>query len=451
MPRRLGTLMLWATCATGYAASVTTFDMGSSPNPVGSGARAMGQGNAFIAVADDATAASWNPGGLSQLERPELSLAVEAIARRETIGSDLYANLETRNTLSLGDLNYASAVLPVFWRKNMVLSLNYLKLYRFDKRTEFPHRPRFHPGDDILRPDGQVSSERDGGFSVLAPAFGIDVTPRLALGITLNLWSHALTGSSRYAQESVWSGVVTEDFDRDGDLSNGASTRLHHALKDDFEVTDGCSVVLGGMYRINKPWTLGVVLKPPFTLELDHARREVVSTEKVKGDLELATPGDTIKESEAELHFPWIIGAGVAWRPSDPLTVSTDVTWSQWSEHTYSENGKETNPVSIQDVSREELDDTYTVRLGAEYLIIRERYTVPLRCGLGYDPSPAVDGVDDYYTVSVGTGLQFRRFMFDLAYEYKWGRDVNGDILRGYDTSEDTRRHRVLASLIVYF
>ncbi len=31
----------------------------SSPNPVGSGARALGMGGAFIAVADDATAASW--------------------------------------------------------------------------------------------------------------------------------------------------------------------------------------------------------------------------------------------------------------------------------------------------------------------------------------------------------------------------------------------------------
>ena len=39
----------------------------SSPNPVGSGARALGMGGAFIAIADDATAASWNPGGLIQL------------------------------------------------------------------------------------------------------------------------------------------------------------------------------------------------------------------------------------------------------------------------------------------------------------------------------------------------------------------------------------------------
>ena len=41
----------------------------SPPSPVGSGARAAGIGSAFVAVADDATAASWNPAGLVQLER----------------------------------------------------------------------------------------------------------------------------------------------------------------------------------------------------------------------------------------------------------------------------------------------------------------------------------------------------------------------------------------------
>lgn len=43
---------------------------------IGSGARALGMGGAFIAIADDATAASWNPGGLGQLETPEFSLGM---------------------------------------------------------------------------------------------------------------------------------------------------------------------------------------------------------------------------------------------------------------------------------------------------------------------------------------------------------------------------------------
>ena len=55
----------------------------SSPNPVGSGARALGMGGAFIAVADDATAASWNPGGLIQLETPEVSIVGAGFYRSE--------------------------------------------------------------------------------------------------------------------------------------------------------------------------------------------------------------------------------------------------------------------------------------------------------------------------------------------------------------------------------
>src|SRR5438105_9553671 len=51
-----------------------SLNFATSPSPVGSGARAVGKGTAFIGVADDATAASHNPGGLVQLERPEVSI-----------------------------------------------------------------------------------------------------------------------------------------------------------------------------------------------------------------------------------------------------------------------------------------------------------------------------------------------------------------------------------------
>ena len=50
------------------AAQVDLDNIGAAPLPSGSGARALGQGNAFTAVADDATAASWNPAGLIQLD-----------------------------------------------------------------------------------------------------------------------------------------------------------------------------------------------------------------------------------------------------------------------------------------------------------------------------------------------------------------------------------------------
>ena len=48
--------------------------IGVSLNRAGSGARAAGMADAFIAVSDDGTAASWNPAGLAQLRQPEFSL-----------------------------------------------------------------------------------------------------------------------------------------------------------------------------------------------------------------------------------------------------------------------------------------------------------------------------------------------------------------------------------------
>jgi len=66
-----------------FGQALQRVEIPSSPNPVGSGARALGMGGAFIAVADDATAASWNPGGLIQLEKPEISVVGAFVYRNE--------------------------------------------------------------------------------------------------------------------------------------------------------------------------------------------------------------------------------------------------------------------------------------------------------------------------------------------------------------------------------
>ena len=76
-------------------AQVEPFSVSSPPNPVGSGARAMGMGGAFVAVADDATAASWNPAGLIQLQTPEMS-AVFSLERRAERRYALYLPFHLR-------------------------------------------------------------------------------------------------------------------------------------------------------------------------------------------------------------------------------------------------------------------------------------------------------------------------------------------------------------------
>ena len=85
-------------------------------------------------------------------------------------------------------------------------------------------------------------------------------------------------------------------------------------------------------------------------------------------------------------------------------------------------------------------------------LIIKENYVFPVRWGLGYDPAPAVNDVDDFYTLSLGTGIQaYNRVSFDIAYEFRWGNNVNADILRGISGTQDIYLHRLLTSMIYHF
>src|SRR5262245_55550482 len=85
------TMLLWALLATSAVAEDLPFgislppslNFATSPSPVGSGARAVGKGTAFIAVADDATAASHNPGALIQLQQPEFAIVGSYFVRSE--------------------------------------------------------------------------------------------------------------------------------------------------------------------------------------------------------------------------------------------------------------------------------------------------------------------------------------------------------------------------------
>ena len=94
----------------------------SSPNPVGSGARAIGMGGAFIGIADDATAASWNPAGLIQLDKPELSIVGDYNYRKEEFSSSSRPEIDNTGKIDDIELNYFSVAYPFYFYRNMVIS-----------------------------------------------------------------------------------------------------------------------------------------------------------------------------------------------------------------------------------------------------------------------------------------------------------------------------------------
>jgi hypothetical protein len=100
----------------------------SSANPVGSGARAMGMGGAFISIADDATATSWNPSGLVQLDRKESSFVHVLGHRIERDRFLVQPVTSARQSVNCSDLNY-------YFLKPPLIAVDPNRFYRSGERN----------------------------------------------------------------------------------------------------------------------------------------------------------------------------------------------------------------------------------------------------------------------------------------------------------------------------
>jgi hypothetical protein len=78
-------------------------------------------------------------------------------------------------------------------------------------------------------------------------------------------------------------------------------------------------------------------------------------------------------------------------------------------------------------------------------------YVVPFRCGAFYDPAPTDGKPDDFYGLSLGSGLAKDKFVLDFAYQYRFGNNVGEYILESFDFSQDVKEHTLYISVIYYF
>jgi hypothetical protein len=151
----------------------------------GSGARAFGMGGAFLARADDATAASWNPAGLSYLRVPEVSLAGNRTLYSKETETDLGVD---RDRFAGQTPDFAALTWPV-----RIRGLSGAIQASFQRAVPF--------GGSLTtvrqRTDGreavQSTGEASGGFDVLTFGTGWRVTRTLRTGVTVNRWFNGYT------------------------------------------------------------------------------------------------------------------------------------------------------------------------------------------------------------------------------------------------------------------
>lgn len=414
----------------------------SSVNPVGSGARALGMGGAFIAVADDATAASWNPGGLIQLETPEVSVVGAFFYRSEDNTFGLNPEASGAQNIDQTKLNYFSMAYPfAFLKRNMIVSVNYQNLYDFSRSWDF----QFNSVSDQISIYRNVDFEQSGDLCALGLAYAVQITPTISLGMTFNFWEDGIT-------DNGWK--KTTDEKGTGTVNFGPGNTLDFSytyFKEDAYAFSGFNMNLGFLWAIPPNWTIGAVVKTPFSAEVDFETE--IRTSMTFPDFPTMNDENLIRQSDHQkLDMPISYGMGVAYRFSDSVTLSFDVYRTQWDDFILKDSkGNKTNPITGMDAGTSSLDPTHQIRIGAEYLHIGNKYIFPIRTGVFYDPAPAADQVDDYYGISVGSGIVYKRFVFDAAYQFRFGRDVGQSNLEHLDFSQDINEHTFYSSVIVHF
>ncbi len=335
-------------------------------NITGAGARAAGMGGAFIGVADDATAITWNPGGLTQLYRPEVSLVARYIAENYKYESTFFLN--TVDNQGHFVVNFASAAYP-FMNGRLVVAIAYQKQLDWYSGWE-----------------SDENESATGGANTIIPGLAFRVLPVLSIGFSTNIW-----------------------------MGNSDKETYDHYYEDYVERTisfSGFNMAFGLMVDFNNlqnpiPLKLGMMIRTPFDLGVE-----------VDADYEYSTD----LHYENTVDMPIMMGFGVSLRLGENLTLSSDYEIRAYGE---SKIHYELGGTSNLSDSKENLNQ---IRVGAEYLVVTDFAVIPLRAGFKTIPTLLSNGEGPDYSweytdqtkgtgFSVGTGLIFERVAIDATFD----------------------------------
>lgn len=397
----------------------------STPNPVGSGARAVAWGNAFIAIADDATAASWNPGGLTQLLTPEASFALAYHNRMERVD---FSGLPTRSTSRSNNstsINYASLVYPFHLGDlNMVGSINYQRLYEFDRRLKYTTRSPLAGTARMVR---SSSFEQIGGLTTLSPAFAVQIIPQWSLGVAVNFWGLDHDGGDGWDQQ--WQ---VKRIEIDPAFYNLVTSQNLSEIKESYRLS-GINYVIGTHIKLQN-LTIGAVYKTAFDANVKYKWEMATSNSDFVNPAGSSRNGPLRRKEDETLHWPESYGLGMAYRVSDRFTFSGDAYTTRWSEYRLrKKDGAELNLLAGDGSNN--IRDTWQFHVGAEYLWIQPKYVFALRGGGFYDPEPIQDQVQSFYGAAIGGGIVYQNLVLDAALQYRWGGDLPGEKSQGAASS----------------
>jgi long-subunit fatty acid transport protein len=396
------------------------------------GARALGMGGAFLALADDASAAEANPAGLTILRKTEASIEIRNSEQRQIFATGgwhpnvLSSEFGSKST----DVAFASVVAPLGGLSGSLYYNSAVSVSsQVDALEKYP-MPAYFLGPEGPLTQAQCAGRDDCVEHRLYPFHTSADVEMDTVGVSLAWkkedWSFG--GSFRYHEFSERAVSVRRDLDAPGAPEFVVTQQNGSRIYGDDSDSD-FSWILGVRWEPASSWNFGVVYKkgPSFRAPVYAA---VGGTGSGPGEM-IGTP---------EFDMPDTLGLGVSWQPTSALTVNADLIWVDYSalmDDPVSVNEVKLGPdgqLEIESVTGYETDDAIEPHIGFEYFF---QTSVPfaIRGGYWLDPAhsityrgPNLDshsvsaGIlfperDDENHFAVGLGWAFPRFQIDAAWD----------------------------------
>ena len=415
----LGSLLL----ATGVTAQETPVVLEFSfSNP---GARAMGMGGAFAALADDATAAFTNPAGLVQLTRPEVSVegrlwsySTPFVLGGRFDGSqasgillDNTSGLRfAESSRDLAGLSFLSFVYP---EEDWSLAFYRHQSAKFEFRAAsqgfFAQPPPPFTGNR-REIDFRSSIDLD------VVNYGVSVAYRLSEGFSLGLGISYLDGKFTSESEVFFPtpNTLPQGFFGPNSYDLDSRIEITSLVIDDWD----WAFNLGFLWDVSSQWSAGGFFRqgPEFLMK----------GQALSGPFLPGVPEGTVLDTgESPIEFPNVFGLGIAFKSEgEALTVV-----AEWDRVQYSSLLDSLDQENF-DTGDSALDDGDQLRAGLEYVFFNWTPVVAIRLGTWLDPDHRIRDVghdplaraifragDDEWHFTAGVGIVIRSFQMDVGFD----------------------------------
>jgi len=401
---------------------------------VGSGARAFGMGGAFIAIADDATAASWNPGGIGQLEKPEFSIVINnqsysCLFPAKSDGINLTGPQDFSGTAYAFD--FASFTFPFrIGGFKIVPQVSYQRAVSFNSDSKLNNvvfRSSYYDKNKkrYVQFNGSFTfmDQFTGGFDIVSVSLGSKVFRGVNIGVSTNIWMNGYEGERAIAIQGTHT-IIGTDYSRDVNINYSTEKTLD---------ISGVNFNVGALIEILSNLKIGAVYKTAFNADITYdnfAQGELLSS-----DFSVVSRPGVEYSGTATLEWPATWGVGLAFAPVDEFTFSLDYTYTEWSKAMLRNfNNAETEErqidvyfptfrsTSVPDAYKQ--TDTNQIRFGMEYVYVGDEFLIPFRLGLFTDKQYYKDSSGEDITfigITGGLGLKYGPLSVDFAVQYESG------------------------------